>query len=384
MKKFLLNFALPLFSGKLGQAFREGVLRNSFFQRSAALSVLLLVLLSSSAFASHFKGGYFTYSYLGEGRYEFIITGYWEKDAVGTIFPRYQGPSKRHGFPLTVSKTLLKDGETVEHVQRQEVSWSSPGVYMAYWTTCCRTVGSNFDNNAMGLFAVVNYNPDVPSSSPQFNGNRGFDFNSKQRINFTVNIEDPEAHEQEFSLEIPYDLPADAYQEMFETGFQLRKNGAIVWENPIEGSWLVSIKVHEKIDGLFTGAYILRDFVINVSAQKKPDQGNPANKKGGNANARSNAIVGDFTPEATTGIRVYPHPVKGSSQLKVALEEADWIRVEVIDLSGKLVKKLYAGNIEAKEILSLQIDSKEFGSGKLYIGRITTSKGVETFKIAIQ
>lgn len=370
---------IPVLPNLMQPAKEEQRNRNSFMKRCTVLSALLFVFLCSSATASHFKGGFFTYTYLGNGTYEFLITGYWHDHEVGNIFPRYEGRPKIHGFPLTVSKTLMKDGETVEHVQRQVVTWSNPGTYQVYWTTCCRAEGSNFSNNSMALYTAVNYNPEQPSSSPQFTGNRGFDFNSKQKINYTINMEDPEAHEQEYSLEIPYDLPATVYQEMLETGFQLKKDGTIVWKDPLEGSWLVSVKVHEKINGNYTGAYVLRDFIINVSPPgKRPDKA----KRGDKAKARISGLNQQSAePAIVGGVTVYPHPVQAVSFLTMTMKEAGMVKVEVLDMAGKLVQELYSGRADAGQELSLEINSKSLGADRLFIGRVTTPEGVHSFRL---
>lgn len=360
-----------------------------------ALTILFLVFMSTIAFASHFKGGYFSYNYLGNGRYEFLITGYWEKSDVGRIFPRYEGSPKIHGFPLTVSKTLLSDGETVEHVQRQEVSWSNPGLYLVYWKTCCRAVGTNFNHNNIGLFAAVNYDPAALSSSPKFYDDRLLNFVSEQKINYTIQMEDPEGHEQEFSLEVPYGLPADVYSEMLETGFQIKKDGTMVWENPLEGEWLVSIKLREKIGGSFTGAYVVRDFIFNVSSRSnRPDwagadhtQRGKSDMKGMSANTRSNAVfAGNLTLEAMPAlaeVTVFPNPVTDGSQLKVKLEEADVVTIDIIDLTGRVVKQLYAGNTEANEELTFELNSN-LGKEKFYICRLRTTKKVHSFKLIMK
>lgn len=262
MKQILLNAIMT--AGRANNCVPARASQARAFIYYFILNLLFLLLISNTSIASHFKGGHFTYRYLGEGRYEILIKGYWHKSEVGNIFPRYGGSVKIHGFPLTVSKTLLPDGETVEHVQRQEVSWSQPGLYEIYWKTCCRDVGANFSNNVMGLFTVVNYNPAALSASPKFYDYFIVNFASGQPIEYSINVEDPEGHEQEYSLEIPYGSSADVYKEMLETGFQLNSDGTILWKNPVAGKWLVNVRLREKMEGNYTGAYIDREYIINI------------------------------------------------------------------------------------------------------------------------
>ncbi|GHA65010.1 T9SS type A sorting domain-containing protein [Pontibacter akesuensis] len=215
--------------------------------------------------ASHFKGGQITYKYLGGGQYDMIITGYWDKDAVESIQPYYEGAPKLNTPSLTVSKTLLPDGKTIEHVQKQRLTWSKPGLYQVSWKSCCRINGSNFGSEQNGLFAAVNYNPEAPSSSPQFYDVPIFNFNVDNSINYSLNMEDAEGHEQEYSLEVPFGLSGDPYRLMVRTGFRISNDGTVSWSRPMKGLWLVNVKLREKINGQYTGAFILRDFILNIT-----------------------------------------------------------------------------------------------------------------------
>lgn len=604
-----------------------------------ALSFLLLVLVSNTAFAHlHFKGGHFSYNHLGEGLYEVFSTSYWDKNYVEKTVPRYSSPAKVRSFPLTVSQTLLPDGETVEHVQRQEVYLPAAGVYEVYWKTCCRDTGANFDHNETGLFAAIHHNPAVLSTSAKFYDYFDLNFSIEQPVDYRIHMEHPEGWEQEFSLEIPYGLPADAYTELLEAGFQLMKDGTILWEKPVAGSWLLTVRLREKINGSYTGGYIDRDYIININCseiitnyniiaqpctgsnngkislstaggvspyyysldnglsyqsnadfknlaagdytaivkdandciseplaialeeatlpevtlelpeaicanagamelnggnpagghyegtavadgffypedagvgthiiyytytdrngcsntvsqeirvneapladagadtevysgagakacttltagatggtspytyywstgetsqtievcpaetttyaltvtdaagcsdtsqvtvtvqapgsggsngnqpdgagkENKPDDVGKGNNRGKAANARSIANAADSIPviePLAAGILIFPNPLKDKGQLKVSLEEADWISVEIIDLSGKLVKRVYTGNIGAKQTLSFEINSKSLGNRNIYMARLITTKGVQAVRLMIQ
>ncbi|WP_017732635.1 T9SS type A sorting domain-containing protein [Nafulsella turpanensis] len=378
MKKHLRTFTSS-FSGRNRQPLnRSGHPFQRLLPKGAGLFLLLFTLLNTGALASHFKGGYFTYTYLGKGTYEVLMTGYWHKSEVGSIVPRYQGYPALDDSPVTVSKTLLKDGETVEHVQKQVVTWSKPGLYTISWRSCCRGEGANFNGGMMGLYGLINYKPEAPSSSPRFNNERALSFNSRQRINYVMELEDPDGHEQEFTLETPFGLKGAPYQEMLASGFQLKKDGTIVWTHPREGNWLVNLRVREKINGLYTGAYIDREVIIEVSSP-----GNKPDKNSRNSTLAPASLLAAAT-EVETGVSLYPNPVQNASLLKVALEEADWVKIDILNVSGQLVKELYAGKLEAKQSLELKIDAKELGTDKLYIGRITSSKGIKTFKLLIQ
>lgn len=267
MKHFSLLLIAALAAEKINTGSSIGSPRGSSRRYIIVLCLLLLLpFMSTTAVASHFKGGYITYTYAGGGQYHILTKGYWHKDEVGSIILRYEGTPKIDNSPRTVSKTLLPDGETVEHVQKQVVTWSKPGTYVAYWRTCCWDSGSNFNNNLAGVFATINYNPEVPSSSPRFTNFPFFNFTAGQPVSYRIGMEEPDGHEQEYTLVAPYNATADVYKELLESGFQLQKDGTILWENPIEGEWLVNVKLREKINGSFTGAYISWEIILHVGS----------------------------------------------------------------------------------------------------------------------
>jgi hypothetical protein len=55
------------------------------------LSLLLFLFISNESMAAKFRGGYFTYKYLGDGKYELLIKGYWDKSSVPFLYPRFKG-----------------------------------------------------------------------------------------------------------------------------------------------------------------------------------------------------------------------------------------------------------------------------------------------------
>jgi hypothetical protein len=225
----------------------------------------MLFFTSFTVTASHFKGGQITYKFLGGGEYEMTIKGYWDKDAVGSIVLTYEGTPKINTGTVTLSKTLLPDGMTIEHVQRQRITWTKAGLYQISWRSCCRANGSNFGSEESGLFAAINYNPDMPSSSPQFYDLPIFNYDIDNVISYNMNIEDPEGHEQVYSLEIPFGLNGDPYKLMKASGFGISEDGTVNWARPLKGLWLVNVKIREKINGQYTGAFVLRDFVLNIT-----------------------------------------------------------------------------------------------------------------------
>jgi hypothetical protein len=225
-------------------------------------------MTAAPAVASHFKGGQITYEDQQGGTYLVTFKSYWRSNAVGSVNPAYSGDHVKESVLATVSYTILPDGITTEVVQRQTVTWAQPGLYTISWTSCCRLRGgSNFQEGSIGLFAAVNYNPEQPSSSAQFYDLPLFNFTSSVPLRFSFNSIDPEGHGQEYVLSTPHGTKDNLYSRMIETGFGVSETGEIFWENPQKGIWLVNVKLSEKIDGQFTGAYVFRDFMLYVSEE---------------------------------------------------------------------------------------------------------------------
>lgn len=110
-----------------------------------------------------------------------------------------------------------------------------------------------------------------PNSSPQFYDPFLLNFKSDQALQYKINVQDPEQHEQVFSLKISYRLADNAYDEMLASSFQLKSDGTIIWNNPKVGVWLFKINAAEKINGVLTGAYVEKEYIINVQASEDND-----------------------------------------------------------------------------------------------------------------
>ncbi|KAA9331801.1 Ig-like domain-containing protein [Adhaeribacter soli] len=260
-----------------GRRFRAASRQRSFAPRhdqknagllssKRLLLLLIAVLFSINTYASHYKGGQITYQSLGGGTYKVSIKSYWRSALPGSVIPTYSGSPILNTNLSTVSLTPLPDGVTVEKVEQQTVTWQQPGLHTISWTSCCRVSGgANFAQNLdMGLFAAVNYDPANPSSSPQFYDLPVFNYASNVPLSFSFNNSDPENHEQQYTLNIPYGVSGNPYASMLASGFSIANNGTVSWTNPQQGVWLVNVKLEEKINGVLTGAYVYRDFMLNI------------------------------------------------------------------------------------------------------------------------
>ncbi len=237
------------------------------FGAKAFALLVMAMLFSFNLYASHYKGGQITYQTLGGGSYKVTVKSYWRSTQPGSVTPMYSGSPVLNTNLSTVSLTPLPDGVTVEKVEQQIVTWNQPGLYTISWTSCCRiSGGANFTAGDMGLFAAVNYDPANSSSSPQFYDLPVFNYAANVPLSFGFNNSDPEGHVQEYTLNTPYGCANNPYTNMVATGFAVANNGIVSWPNPQPGIWLVNVKLEEKINGVLTGAYVYRDFMLNIVA----------------------------------------------------------------------------------------------------------------------
>src|SRR5699024_758768 len=131
--------------------------------------------------------------------------------------------------------------------------------------SCCRIAGgSNFNQTDYQLSAAIKYDPANPSSSPTFYDIPVFNFRPNTPLNYSFNSVDPEGNEQVWTLSIPHEISSSVYDNM--PGFSVSSTGVVTWPNPTSGLWLVNVKVEEKINGQLTGAYIFRDFMLNITS----------------------------------------------------------------------------------------------------------------------
>lgn len=247
-----------------GQATDKNRNRLKLFRKVLGF-FLVALCLSFQALATHYKGGQITYQSLGGGSYKVTVKSYWRNQLPGSVVPMYSGSPVLNTNLTQVSLTPLPDGVTVEKVEEQIVTWNQPGLYTISWTSCCRiSGGANFGPNDMGLFAAVNYDPNQPSSSPQFYDLPVFNYAANVPLSFGFNNSDPENHQQDYTLNIPYGSQSSPYTNMIATGFSISNAGIVNWTNPQPGIWLVNVKLEEKINGILTGAYVYRDFMLNI------------------------------------------------------------------------------------------------------------------------
>lgn len=274
------------------------ILLNAF---KIIIPILFFMGLSSQeAQASHFRGGQITYEDLGGGNYKVTIKSYWRSTFVadfswsqmsftgGTIV----SPAPMGSQPPIISTTPLPDGSTTEVVQCFTINYAVPGTYSITAGSCCRIGGgANFHASSFELESVIVYDPTSAcspaapgssSSSPQFFDVPLFQFATGIPFSFNFNILDPDGNPQEFELENPSFIGGTPYSTMTANGFGLATNGTISWTNPLTGLWFVRVKIFELCAGVRTGAFVVREFLLdidpNVANNQPPVCQDPGNQ----------------------------------------------------------------------------------------------------------
>lgn len=93
------------------------------------------------------------------------------------------------------------------------------------------------------------------------------------------------------------------------------------------------------------------------------------------------STVVDPTDGASTEVTLYPNPARDFFQVELALDEAAQVKVNLLDLSGKLVATENAGNLGAGT-QRLRIATQDLPAG-MYLARVQAGDHVTTHKVMI-
>lgn len=100
-------------------------------------------------------------------------------------------------------------------------------------------------------------------------------------------------------------------------------------------------------------------------------------------NISNSTSIGLEENTAQTDYSVYPNPVTATSQIYFKLAEDANVKVDVLDIAGRVVKTIYSGNLAAGEQY-YQINNSDFGATGIYMVRLTVDGVVSTKKVIIE
>ncbi len=144
----------------------------------------------------------------------------------------------------------------------------------------------------------------------------------------------------------------------------------------------------DKIDGLKTNEKIIlkaiypnqsREHFIDISSVIEMLSSEKSSILRYKRNAISEVEVCNKVLGTSTSMMVNPNPTSNSTELSIQLENTNDITVELFDLNGKLVSKLYEGKLTDK----IQIDCSGLASGVYQIVLYSDDK-IETIQLIIQ
>jgi hypothetical protein len=80
-------------------------------------------------------------------------------------------------------------------------------------------------------------------------------------------------------------------------------------------------------------------------------------------------------PEGEEYLNAFPNPFSGISTVRFMIPEDDFVDVEVFDLAGREMEKLFSGQTEAGNVYDVSFDGSKFSSG-IYFLVLSTRSGV--------
>jgi hypothetical protein len=89
-----------------------------------------------------------------------------------------------------------------------------------------------------------------------------------------------------------------------------------------------------------------------------------------------------FTTPDGAGLVTYPNPTEGFSQVNFMVQEGQNATLEVIDMNGRVIERLFAGNANADIEYRFDFDGSALPNG-VYLYRLTTDTEVATEKLLI-
>jgi CubicO group peptidase (beta-lactamase class C family) len=84
-----------------------------------------------------------------------------------------------------------------------------------------------------------------------------------------------------------------------------------------------------------------------------------------------------------SALKVFPNPSKSKITFSFKVEESGMVNISLFDLSGRLVAKLYNGNLEKGTVKQVQFDAVSLPAG-IYIGRMQTATKISQQKLVIE
>lgn len=99
--------------------------------------------------------------------------------------------------------------------------------------------------------------------------------------------------------------------------------------------------------------------------------------------SNSQAIGIEEQQVGQTGFKVFPNPVTGTSQVYFNLLENSDVNVELMDLTGRMVRTIFSGSMNAGEQY-LNVENHQFGAAGVYFVRLTINGVASIQKVVVE
>lgn len=93
--------------------------------------------------------------------------------------------------------------------------------------------------------------------------------------------------------------------------------------------------------------------------------------------------IGIDDPSGSTEYAIYPNPVTSTSQVYFTLADDSKVKVDVLDITGRVVLNVYAGDMNAGEHY-LEIHNDDFSAAGVYLVRLNVNGKISTKKIIVE
>lgn len=100
-------------------------------------------------------------------------------------------------------------------------------------------------------------------------------------------------------------------------------------------------------------------------------------------NISNSTSIGIDDPSGETEYEIYPNPVTSTSQIYFTTDNEAKVKVDILDITGRVVFTVHSGNMAAGEHF-LEIQNEDFNSAGVYLVRLNVNGKISTKKIIVE
>ncbi len=131
------------------------------------------------------------------------------------------------------------------------------------------------------------------------------------------------------------------------------------------------------------GDHLAVGWQLPNGTMERPIAGNRLSPFGSLSASSTQSVEMETVLSSESELKAYPNPFTTSATVEFTLPNTDEVKLEVYDVQGKLVRRLYEGTATAKELQSYALSAEGLSQG-VYIVKLVTSTKVLTQKVMLQ